>query len=178
MLSRAGSAGAWSSPLGASPTNSTTSYSTPGREKNAHARARTTPGLHGLAAGPGRTFHVATDPVAPSDPRSAAFDVEARYGRRRAEAEQRKRKHAAQERAGGELPRGAPLDARPGEPAEPADALRVDSDARALSALDPHSTASHALLIAQDTLDAKRRKPVPPKPTAKRDGASARVRRC
>ncbi|WFD36974.1 hypothetical protein MCUN1_003866 [Malassezia cuniculi] len=156
----------------------------PGRDKG---RAQMTPGLHGLAAGSGRTFHFASEPVVPSDPRSAAFDVDARYGRGRAEKEQRKRKRAEQEQSVQNLPGGAALCAsaeasakskpKPKSTAAPQDAaaLHVNADARALSDIDPHSVAAHALRTAQDTLDAKRNKAVHKEAPKATQGAAARL---
>ncbi|WFC96722.1 hypothetical protein MBRA1_003385 [Malassezia brasiliensis] len=106
-----------------------------------------TPGLGGLEVGhtsaPAYVVPGGHEMLASSDPRSVGYHVEARYGRERAEREQRKRKADAQEQ------RIASMDVAP--PAAPP-AAPDGLEAKFASEFDENSLAAKTLRIAQATL--------------------------
>lgn len=148
-------------------------------EKRQRGRTELAGGTTSVASrihGSGRRFSVPSVPRPPSDPRSAAFDIDARYGRARAEKENRKRRREELDAEAGalEVPPAGP--AAPAAESAPAAApIHLHSDARTLSTLCPHSASAHALRTAQDTLDRKRNRLPPPAPAPRRGAAAARL---
>lgn len=125
-----------------------------------------TPGLGGLEVGhtsaPSYVVPGGQEMLASSDPRSVGYHVEARYGRERAEREQRKRKADAQEH------RIASMDVAPptAPPAAP-DGL----EAKFASEFDENNLAAKTLRIAQATL---RGEPTPRRNAPHRESDAAR----
>lgn len=127
-------------------------------EKSRRARPSSTVGISGLDVGSSTMNQTYTAPgsnlsLSSSDPRSVGYDVEARYGRGRAEREQRKRKQDELEERVSNLQ--ASQVSRPvvAEPA-PSSTLQASDDVEAkfFSEVDQNSLAAKTLRIAQATL--------------------------
>lgn len=126
-----------------------------------------TPGLGGLEVGhtsePSYVVPGGHELLSSADPRSVGYHVEARYGRERAEREQRKRKADEQEHRIASMDVAAPPAAPPAAP----DGL----EAKFASEFDENSLAAKTLRIAQATL---RGEPAPRRNAPHREGDAAR----
>ncbi|WFD07897.1 hypothetical protein MVES1_003265 [Malassezia vespertilionis] len=130
--------------------------------RSRHVRPSGALGISGLDAdvAPARTYVVnpSREILSVNDPRTASYNVEARYGRGRAEKEQRKRKQEADAHLGDKVQasnskqQAKPCAAAPRRARKPGLTETRNAEEKFLAEVDQNSLAAKTLRIAQATL--------------------------